>query len=166
MKNIKLIFIISLFLGIKTISAQQQNKITLEKFKSGNYINNDNINAYLGKWVSIDNIYTFEISKSVSTFKNKDLDFKSEVLILKLTKTKSMTKNLNKIIQKPIEFLSVQKYKASSIYKDSAADNEIDLILMYKSENSLELFSSVSINGKKSKGTSFPDKIILKRTDN
>ncbi len=158
-----IILLLITLINSKTLLAQKQNKSSLDQYKNGDYITNSAINQYLGKWGSSDGKYLFEITKAVNTFKNKDLDFKADVLILKLIKTTSQLKKSDKIINKPLSFLSVNSFKANTILTDPTTDNEVDLVLMFKNKDLIELFTLNSINGDKRKGYYFPQKIILNK---
>ena len=167
MKNKTLITLIFTLLIVccNTLLAQKQKESDIVKFQNGNFVTNPNINQYVGIWKSNDGKFTFEIVKSVNTFKTKDLNYKSEVLVLKIVSVNLESKQNDKIIKKPINFLSVNKYKANTIFTDPTTENEVDLILMFKNKDLIEFFTLNSINGDKRKGSYFPEKMTLKKVD-
>ena len=158
-----LLFIV--FANYSSLFAQKQNKNFMDDYKNGNYIKKPFIDQYVGTWQSDDAKFTFLIKKSIHTTKDKYHDFKSDALILTLVSVKDYEKESCKILNNPLEFSNILQHKASKIFIDPTTDNEVDLILIFKSKDLIEFFTLNSILGDKRKGFYFPEKIILNKVN-
>ena len=164
MKNkTTILLLFTVLINCQILYAQNQIDSFTKQYKNGNYLINSDIKQYLGNWKSEDGKFTFEITKSINTIKNRDLDFKTDVLIFKLIDVINYKKSNEKILKKPVTFMSVNKSKAYTIFKDPTTANEVDLILMFKNKDLIEFFALNSIHGDRKKGYYFPEKMVLKR---
>lgn len=155
-------YFLSIFLAVVAQKSLAQTKDFTEKFTTGKYTPNKNADSYLGIWQSINGNYTITLDKEVEEFKNENINFKTDMLIFKLTNVKLKDEKSEKFLNKPIS-LNIAVGHANTIYQDPVTNNSVDLYIYFRNKDTIELVVTTNLTGDRSKGSYFPERMMFKR---